>query len=78
MIGGTRAGTGNWTWNGDTEKPTIKPSVLTRGGDFVCHSWINDGKMQFLTDTTSTARDVENQDNHKSLGGKTLDLLDVE
>lgn len=28
---GTRSGTGNWTWNGDTEKPTLKPSILHRG-----------------------------------------------
>ncbi len=31
MIGGTREGTGNWTWNGDTEKPTLRPSLLTTG-----------------------------------------------
>ena len=31
QIKGTRAGTGNWTWNGDTEKPTIKPSISTNG-----------------------------------------------
>ena len=25
----TRAGTNCWNWNGDTEKPTIKPSIAT-------------------------------------------------
>lgn len=30
MIDGTRKGTGNWTWNGDVDKPTLKPSLLTR------------------------------------------------
>ncbi len=31
QIGGTRQGTGNWSWNGDTEKPTLKPSILLTG-----------------------------------------------
>ena len=30
ILKGKRAGTGCWTWNGDTEKPTLKPSILTR------------------------------------------------
>ena len=34
QIKGTRAGTGNWTWNGDVEKPTLRPSVLTQSGHF--------------------------------------------
>lgn len=29
-VGGNR-----WTWNGDAEKPTFKPSVLVRSGHFV-------------------------------------------
>ena len=67
---GTRAGTGNWTWNGDTEKPTIKPSVSTTGHDFKCHTWINDGAMQFLTDTTGRG--------HEGLGGTVQPLREVE
>ena len=54
MIGGTRAGTNNWTWNGSVESPTLRPSVLTwneRLG-LRCHSWINDGRAQFLDDTS--------------------------
>lgn len=70
MISGTRSGTPNWTWNGSLNSPTIKPSVLTRGGDtngeHVCHSWINDGKVQFLDDCSH------------ELAGQSLDLLDVE
>lgn len=70
MIGGTRRGTPNWTWNGDVDKPTVKPSVLTRGednrGQHVCHSWINDGKVQFLGDCS-----------HEH-AGKTMDLLEVD
>ncbi|MGP1680845.1 MAG: DUF6527 family protein [Giesbergeria sp.] len=47
---GTRDGTGCWTWNGSTDAPTFRPSVLTEGHDFRCHSWINDGAAQFLDD----------------------------
>lgn len=28
---GTRDGTGCWTWNGSTDAPTLRPSVLTQG-----------------------------------------------
>mgnify|MGYP006349575783 FL=1 len=31
ILKGTRDGTNCWTWNGDTEKPTLRPSVLTQG-----------------------------------------------
>lgn len=34
IIKGTREGTGNWTWNGDTEKPTLRPSVLILSGHY--------------------------------------------
>ena len=47
---GKRDGSGCWTWNGSTESPTLRPSVLTRSHLFRCHSWINDGKAQFLSD----------------------------
>lgn len=63
---GTREGTGCWTWNGSTEAPTLRPSVLTVGHDFRCHSWINNGKVQFLSDCSHEFID------------KTMDLLDVE
>lgn len=93
MIKGSREGTGNWTWNGDIEKPTLKPSVLVmaghfapnfRNGDacwctyyknhpeetplfhcFLCHTWINDGMAQFLSDSSH------------ELSDKTVELLDV-
>lgn len=93
IIKGQRAGTGNWSWNGDVEKPTLKPSLLVTSGHLVpefkpedscwckyykdhpednpvfqcyrCHTWINDGKAQFLPDST-----------HK-FAGQTLDLLDI-
>lgn len=70
MTGGRRKGTGNWTWNGSVDMPTVRPSVLSRGadvnGEHVCHSWINDGKVQFLGDCSH------------ELAGKTVDLLDVD
>lgn len=62
---GTRAGTGCWTWNGSTDAPTLRPSVLTTGSTFRCHSWITEGQAQFLDDC-----------NHP-LRGSTVALLDV-
>lgn len=75
-----------WSWNGDTEKPTLKPSILTKGTKeltddqlavimaggvvdpvpVVCHTWITDGRVQFLADSTH------------ALAGQTVDLLEVE
>ena len=65
-----------WSWNGDIENPTLKPSVLTNGGrwdedmtkytEYKCHTWITDGKAQFLGDCT-----------HK-LVNQTLPLLEIE
>lgn len=68
----TRAGTGCWTWNGSTESPTLRPSVLTNYQSAIaerswrCHSWINDGAAQFLADCSH------------SLAGQTVALLDVD
>lgn len=31
ILKGSRAGTHCWTWNGDIDKPTLRPSVLTQG-----------------------------------------------
>lgn len=49
----------NWTWNGSLESPTFSPSLLctVKYGepgkpDRVCHSFIKEGKMQFLNDCT--------------------------
>ena len=56
-----------WTWNGDTEKPTLKPSVLTgTGGTEKCHTWITDGQAIYLPDCTH------------EFAGQTIDLLEVE
>ncbi len=56
QLSGSRSETGNWSWNGDTEKPTLHPSILTtyQHGDVLhkCHSFVNDGVIQFLSDCT--------------------------
>lgn len=65
MLKGTRDGTGCWTWNGSTDAPTLRPSVLNQRQGHRCHTWINDGKAQFLEDTSH------------EYAGKTLDLLEV-
>lgn len=65
----TRAGTHCWSWNGDVEKPTIRPSILHdfRPHDsLVNHLWITDGQVIFLGDCSH------------EFAGQTLDLLDVE
>lgn len=66
-----------WTWNGSLELPTISPSVLMERtmGNFkakddpefrthqeVCHSFVTDGRIQFLSDCTH------------SLANQTVDL----
>lgn len=71
-----------WGWNGDVDKPTFTPSVLTTyrhpkgytnknpapmgwDGEFVtdvCHSFVTDGRIQFLSDCTH------------AFAGQTVDL----
>jgi hypothetical protein len=45
-----------WGWNGDIERPTFSPSLLTRvtiaGREVVCHSFITDGVWLYLADST--------------------------
>jgi len=68
------APTASWTFNGDYEKPTFSPSILVRAPDpdnpgkyvRVCHSFVKDGQIQFLSDCT-----------HK-LAGQTVDLPEYE
>lgn len=72
QLSGSRSETNNWSWNGDTERPTLKPSILTQftwGEERTvhrCHSFVNDGVIQFLSDCSH------------ELVGKTCDLLEVE
>lgn len=59
-----------WAFNNDMDKPTISPSLLVRypidGVDRICHSFIKDGAIQFLSDCT-----------HK-MAGTTVDIPDFE
>lgn len=59
-----------WGWNGSVDAPTFTPSILVRyqGGDknTVCHSFVTDGRIQFLGDCTH------------ALAGKTVDLPECE
>jgi hypothetical protein len=62
----------SWRWNGDMEKPTFSPSILVRiqfersdKPDIVCHSYVRDGMIQFLSDCSH------------SFAGKTVEMLNV-
>ncbi len=65
-----------WGWNQDAERPTFTPSVLVRydGADAgvdgappaVCHSFVTDGRIQFLSDCTH------------ALAGQTVDIPDFD
>lgn len=79
ILKGSRDEANAWTWNGNIEKPTLKPSILNEGTEFIggdaydsnnwikfkCHTWITDGKAIFLDDTDHQFK------------GQTLDLLDI-
>ena len=47
-----------WGWNGDLDRPTFSPSILTRWSvqgeiqDRVCHSFVTDGVWHYLADCT--------------------------
>lgn len=60
----------NWGFNGDMNKPTFSPSILVlypyAGEDRVCHSFVRDGKIQFLNDCTH------------QLKGQTVELPEIE
>lgn len=60
-----------WGFNGDVNKPTFTPSILIQGhlgGDNygVCHSFVKDGKIQYLNDCTH------------ELAGQTVEMEDVD
>lgn len=58
-----------WKFNGDVEKPTFRASMLVReerkGKRHVCHSFVTDGKIQFLNDCTH------------EYAGKTIEMEDI-
>jgi hypothetical protein len=64
-----------WTFNGDLDRPTFRASMLVYGwksenpkykGQPRCHSYVTDGKIEFLSDT------------EHALAGHTVDLPDWE
>jgi len=63
-------GTGDqgWTFNGDLEKPTFRPSLLCNKDNPKrrCHSFVTAGKIEFLKDC------------HHELRSQTVDLPDYE
>lgn len=55
------AGPRAWGWNGSVDKPTFTPSILVNRGSAnptvpVCHSYVTDGKINFLADCTHKLR----------------------
>lgn len=52
----------SWTFNGDTDRPTLTPSINAKvsGRDGAirvrCHSWVTAGRIQFLADSTQALR----------------------
>lgn len=62
-----------WTFNGDVEKPTFSPSMLVNATLHAthphmprCHSFVNNGRIQFLTDCSHDMK------------GQTVDLPEVD
>jgi hypothetical protein len=54
-------GVNAWTWNGDTERPTLSPSLLSTSSDAMgvaqrCHCYIRDGRLEFLNDSSHALR----------------------
>lgn len=54
---------GGWVFNGNMDKPTFSPSLVAdANSNSVCHSFIRDGKIEYLSDS------------HHVLAGQTVDL----
>lgn len=64
-----------WTFNGNLDRPTFRANMLVRWTktdpvtqlkikDIVCHSYVTDGRIAFLSDCTH------------DMAGKTVDLVD--
>lgn len=69
---GSTSGRNNptWSFNGNLDKPTFQPSLLVQWQDVhdkkVCHSYITDGRIQFLPDCTH------------ELAGQTVEMEEVD
>lgn len=55
-----------WLWDGNFNSPSVSPSLNVKGAEdkTVCHSFIENGKIRFLTDSVH------------SLAGQTVELPD--
>ena len=58
-------GRDHWEWDGDLERPTLTPSILQHQTEVspLCHSFLRDGRWQFLGDCTH------------HLAGQTVDMV---
>ena len=62
----------NWQFNGDRDNPTFTPSLLIRyyheprKRDYICHSFITNGKWKYCGDSTH------------ELAGQTVDMEDCD
>lgn len=58
-----------WEFNGDTDKPTVNPSLKVehpvKDKLEICHSFIRNGKIEYLSDCTH------------SLAGITVEMVDL-
>jgi hypothetical protein len=57
-------GNGRWTFNGDLERPTFTPSLVSITNEPICHLFMRDGKIEFLSDSKH------------ELAGQTVDCPD--
>jgi hypothetical protein len=60
---------GKHSFNGDFENPSLSPSILYQyhrpDGDFVCHSFVTDGKISYCSDCSH------------SMSGMTVELPEI-
>lgn len=72
----TYGGGETWQWDGNTERPTLSPSVLangTRGNSTEewnrahprCHTFVRDGRIEYLNDC------------EHDLAGQTIDMVPI-
>lgn len=45
-----------WEFDGNHENPTFNPSMLVRGNNTVCHSYLRNGVWEYLADCTHTMK----------------------
>lgn len=46
-----------WNWDGNLEKPSLSPSILTHSGkDGRCHAYLRAGVMKYLDDCTHSMK----------------------